>query len=82
MRRQEMRPEKVLLSIGIVYRGRNKTPKRGYSALIKAITILYTYIAALYRYFLAFYLFSPDIFLYCMLIFYLYSLYTYLAYYT
>lgn len=33
-------------------------PKRGYFALIEAITILYTYIAALSRIFLAFYLFS------------------------
>lgn len=63
-------------------------PKRVISVLIEAITILYTYIAALFRIFLAFTRFPlllpvfPGIFLYCMLIFYLYSLYTYLVYYT
>lgn len=59
-------------------------PKRVISVLIEAITILYTYIAAfslLYTRFPCFLPAFPGIFLYCMLIFYLYSLYTYLVYY-
>lgn len=82
MRGQEMRPKKVLFYRGIVYRGKNTPPKRGYSAAYKG----YFYTICLYSCFIphfpCFIPLSPGIFLYYMLIFYLYSLYTYLVYYT